>query len=523
MNKLFKLLYVNLLDMFNFNKIAVARKDGVRSNLEIRTVIVAIFTIIGGYIVYSFMARTPLNNNYYYLGIGFLFSTIYCFITDLSLIEPIIFNSSDNEVLFAYPITKNQIVFSKLFSVYLKNIFVVLIIMLACFLAFAKNSPVSETLFLLYFVCTIFIPFVPIVLCTIIGYFNAYIKVKFKKIIANTIRILFILLLGIGIVLLIGRNNLNGVGFFEVLVKRLNLVYPFGYLFLDIVQKQSVIFFFLFIFLNVLFIYLYNNIMSDNIMKICSMLQGVNKKHNFEYKRSNNAHRVMGIMKKELINIFNNKTYLFSAFGITATVFCLLIIGVNVVDIKALKQINNFSIYFNNYGPALLGTFNSLSLMTISSLSLEKDHFQILRSMPVSMTKIIFAKWFINVLLTSIFVIIEAVVVIIKFEITKISILLWIIVPIMVVMFMCMTGILLDYVFISKREKSDNVIIRQRVIVMIIPLISLTVGLLPVFLNVQIKYDYFSGAYLVLLLILLLIEVLFMIFNRKKLISNLFS
>ena len=523
MNKFFNLLYVNLLDMFNFNKIAVARKEGVKSNLEIRTVVIAIFTIIACYIVYSFMVKTPLSNSYNYLGFGFLFSTFYCFLADISLIEPVIFNSSDNDVLFSYPITKNQIVFSKLFSVYLKNIFVVLVIMLSCLLAFARITSVNETLVLLYLVCTIFIPFVPIIVCTLIAYINAYLKVKCQNIVASLIRLVFFVLLGVGIILVIGRNSLNGASFIEVLVNRLNIVYPYGYLFLDIVQNQHVLFFFLFIFLNILFIYLYNSIMSDNIMKICSMLQGINKKHDFKYKKSHNAHQVLGIIRKELINLFNNRTYLFSSFGITVVIFALIIIGFNVINIDSFQKIENFSVYFNNYGPALLGSCNSFALMTISSMSLEKEHFQILRSMPVSMTKIIFSKWLINVLLASVFVIIEAVLIIIKFNITKLSMILWIAVPLMVVMFMCMTGILLDYVFISKREKSDNVIVRQRVIVMIVPIISLTVGLLPIFLNIQIKYNYFSGAYLVLLLVLLLIEVLFMVFNRKKLITNLFN
>ncbi len=523
MNKFFKLLFINLLDMFNANKIAVARKEGVRSNLEIRTIIIAIFTIIGGYIVYSFMSGTTFNNNYYCLGLGFLFSTIYCFLTDISLIEPVIFNSSDNDVLFSYPITKNQIVFSKLCSVYLKNIFVVIIIMLACMLAFAKHAAVNETLVLLYTVCTFFIPFVPIIVCTIIAYINAYLKVKINKFLANVIRIVFFVLLGLGIILLIGKNSLSGTGIYEVIVERLNIAYPFGYLFLDIIQNQNIIFFFLFVFLNVLFIYLYNNIMSDNIMKICSMLQGVNKNHSFNYKKTSNAHPVGGMLKKEYINLFSNKTYLISSFGITVVVFALIIIGLNVIDISVLDKIENFRVYFNNYGPAILGAVNALSLMTISIMSLEKDHFQMLRTMPVSMTKIIFAKWLSNVLLSSVFVIIEAILFIIKFKITKISILLWIIVPLMVVMFMCMTGLLLDYVFISKREKSDNVIIRQRIIVMVLPIISLTVGLLPVFLNIQIKYNYFSAAYLVLLLVLLVAEVLFMVFNKKKLISNLFN
>ena len=38
MNKLFKLIYVNLLSLFDINKIIIAREDGVKSNLEKRAI-----------------------------------------------------------------------------------------------------------------------------------------------------------------------------------------------------------------------------------------------------------------------------------------------------------------------------------------------------------------------------------------------------------------------------------------------------------------------------------------------------
>ena len=39
MNKLFKLIYVNLLSLFDINKIIIAREDGVKSSLEKRVIL----------------------------------------------------------------------------------------------------------------------------------------------------------------------------------------------------------------------------------------------------------------------------------------------------------------------------------------------------------------------------------------------------------------------------------------------------------------------------------------------------
>ena len=70
MNKLLKLLYVNILGLFDFNKIAVARKEGVKSNLEKRGIVTGIATLICGYIIYSFLSKLYFQikvflNNFY--------------------------------------------------------------------------------------------------------------------------------------------------------------------------------------------------------------------------------------------------------------------------------------------------------------------------------------------------------------------------------------------------------------------------------------------------------------------------
>ena len=45
MNRFFKLLYVNLLALFDINKIKIARENRVKSNLERKTVIMGIVAL----------------------------------------------------------------------------------------------------------------------------------------------------------------------------------------------------------------------------------------------------------------------------------------------------------------------------------------------------------------------------------------------------------------------------------------------------------------------------------------------
>ena len=524
MNKLLKLLYVNLLGLFDINKILTARKDGVKSNLEKRTIILGIATLVFGYIIYSILIKTNLGDSFNYLIFGYILSTLCCVVMDISLIEPIVFKNSDNDVLFSYPLTKNQIVFSKLFTIYLKNIFMVLVIMTASIFAFIKFANVNETLLLLYYVCSLFIPFIPIIIITFFSYINDYCKVKVNRFIFYLVKyVLLIIILGF-IIFIIKDKNFDNLGMMiNYLIKGINLVYPLGYLFIQTIINESVLLFLLYIILNVLFILLYNSLMSNNILKICSLLQGVNKNHHFKYKKNIRLSKVWGMVRKELINLFNNKIYLFNSFTSNIVMFILVVIGINMIDIEKLKTIEYFNVYFNNYGPALLGCINTLNIMTISSISLEKENIQVLRTMPIGMFKIFFAKWLVNVLLSGVFILIEATLLTIYFKIKGVALLLWFLLPLLILMFMSLTGLVLDYTFVSKKEPSDSVIIRQRIIVFVPTVLSIVIGAFPVFLNMGIKRNFFSGAYLLLILILMGFEIVYLLINREKLLKNLFN
>ena len=70
-------------------------------------------------------------------------------------------------------------------------------------------------------------------------------------------------------------------------------------------------------------------------------------------------------------------------------------------------------------------------------------------------------------------------------------------------MFMSLTGLVLDYTFISKNEPSDSVIVKQRILVFIPTIISLFIGLFPILINISSKKYYVSGADALLLGILM--------------------
>src|SRR5699024_4905151 len=110
-----------------------------------------------GYVIYTFFTLFNLNNYYMIINLGFVLSFFFCFISDLFIIEPILFKNSDNDMLFSLPITREQILFSKLFIVYVRNLIYTIIIMGAVLLSYLSYGAKVSDLFVLMFIISIFI------------------------------------------------------------------------------------------------------------------------------------------------------------------------------------------------------------------------------------------------------------------------------------------------------------------------------------------------------------------------------
>lgn len=525
MNKIFKLIYVNILDLFDINKIIIAREDGVKSNLEKRTILLALIHVMFAYFLYVILSKITFENNIYLLLIGFIVSTIYCFFSDISVVEPMIFKSDDIDFLFSYPVSRNQILFSKLFTVYLKNILMTALLMgmsLVCY--YLKVVNITDTLVIMVILVTLTIPLIPIVLSTLIAYVNDYFKTKTNDgILYKIVRSLVSLL--VFVILLLVFNDIDSksvVTTIQGLVDKLCIIYPITYAFIQMISKESMIYFLVMLVIPIVCTYLYTLVITNYYLKICSMLKGVKTKNEFVYKKKKNLGVVGGMIRKEFINLFKNKSYFMSSFGLSISICLLLIILLLVVDFTKYKDSDVIALYFNLYVPMILALCGSIGCSTISSMSLEKSNFQILRTLPISMGKILFSKLSVNIFTGLIFVIINGTLSWLFLDLSKWSIMFSYLIPFIALVLVSLTGLVLDYRFIEKGENEDSSIINQRLIVMVPLFISVFIGIIPFFLPVYQRYELLLGAYAVIMVIIILIELIYLLIMRNKLINNLF-
>ena len=208
MNKLLKLVTVNLMSLVDYNGVTKEVEAGVKGKSETRLIIMGLASIVAGSILYLLfnLLGEHISNKNLILFVGFIICTILSFVVSIIQIGPIIFKSEDTEHLFSLPLSKHQIILSKVVSIYIRTLLFVVVVLLPCILSYSSFVKVNETMVLMYIVNGLFIPFIPIMISVLVFYMGYYIKFHWNKI-ANFIA----KLLGMGIVLLMAFVIFNNI------------------------------------------------------------------------------------------------------------------------------------------------------------------------------------------------------------------------------------------------------------------------------------------------------------------------
>lgn len=462
MNKLFKLIYVNILKLFGFNEIVTLEKKNIRSNSEIKMIILVIMALISGYLLYQLYFIFNIKN---VLLIGFVLSVVMSFLLNFSNINSILFYDNDTEYLFSLPISTKQIVLSKLFNIYLKNIIYVIVIMLTSFLYYNNLNQVSGTLGIMLIICTLMIPLVPISLITLFLYFYNYMKIK-RRFLLNIIWIL--LVIGISVIsFFVKSNSLIEIGYYG---------YPLVALF-DLIISCDMLAFILFIAISILVLYLYTLVLTDKYQVMVSTFKGVDKKNKKYNIKSLNCKKIGGTIKKELYYLFNNHKYFINIFGISI-IFSLLFILLVIFKVR----ITNYEEIINLFGPTLLSMIAALGVFTINGISLEQNNLEMIKAMPIGFGKYLFAKVVSNLLVAGLFILINGICYSIIFERHGFNMVIGFILPLGAVLFNTVFCLLIDLLFPVKKASDESEILSKRLVLLVPKAIAIIIGLLPILL-----------------------------------------
>lgn len=433
MKKLFSLIRATMTSDMNIFKIR-QKKDNKKSNLGVAIFISLCFMfVMWSYANILFEQMAPLNLEVLVIS---LFTFVAAFMTIVEGIYKsgsLIFNCRDDQLLLSLPIKRSTVLFIRIFKFYVFEFIYHALLIIPLIIAYLRWAKVIEgTLFFTTFIMLFILPIIPIVISCFIGAISTSISSRFqyKKLVQT---VLSMIILGIVFYLSFQMDD-----FLNYLVKHATSIndlvtkiyYPAG-VYTNLIMNFNLKDLLVFTLENILLFVIMIVVLSKFYFKINSRMKIVENKKS---KRTNLHIKTKSIMNsfvhKELLTFLNTPVFIINAgFGLFLFILMSFVMTIrfdSVIPILTDPKTINLSIDFiNNYLALfifLLIAFTSfMTSITNSVISLEGRNINILKSLPISTKKILLAKIYSSMVLTTPVLLLGTIILLLRFKISIID------------------------------------------------------------------------------------------------------
>ncbi len=517
MKNLIRLVKINLLTFFDFNKILKAKnkKEAIRAIPKAGLILFAFGYF--GYMIYSmakFILQGLLMMNIANLLLPLFMAilSIYLLFTTIFRVNKTIFNAKDYNILLSLPIRKTTIISSKLIVLYTSNLIYSLVFMIPSYIAYINYVDVNIIFHVFYFISLLFIPIVPTVIGSLIGTALTGVSSRFKH--KNIVSMIFSFILIFGVMILSYQtNNIN----FEVVANISNKVmgyfnsyYPLTKIYFGVIENK-ILSLIIFISISILLFEGYKYLIVNFFDKINSNLKSVTIINKYNDSKVNISSGFISLYKKEIKKYFSNPMYVLNT-GIGSMLLIIMVIAYAVMGgekVEVLLEMKGLSDAVALYGPVVFGAFCALSCTTYPSISLEGKNLWILKSLPINIKEIFMSKIFVNLTILFPMIIISSIVLTITLHLKLITFLLLLFTPLMYSIFIAALGLLINLIFPDFNWNNEIKVIKQSVASFITVFLGMIIAIVPVTISSNYNPTLFS--FIVGLIMMLLNVILYFI------------
>ncbi|MCL2337768.1 MAG: hypothetical protein FWC60_10140 [Firmicutes bacterium] len=397
MNKFIALVQVNLIAALRQMSFARRRADKIGWAFASVFVLIVLFLMAYcGLIAYTVTkALHPVHLEWFVLAILFMLVSLFVFTTNLYTTNAVLFESSDTEQLFAYPLPKYQILFAKISGLVLENWLVSLVFALPFVCVYGYFVHPFWVFYVYALLCTLSMPLIPLSLIALVSYIVSALTsgTQFK----NYLNIILTIALAAGIVTgintAIRHFQVSAVPSANALLEAFKTYYPpMGYAVAGLYHQSAT---------EILMALLWNVAPFVLLCAVLSMFYAplrsrivVTKKARGGKLSFGSSSKLGAMTKKEFARLFHSPTYILnSCIGILLlTVFA---VGAG----HAGKSMERLLVSLHSMGAdqvqVVLVVFLfilSITNTTAPSISLEGKNLWIVKSCPVQPRTALLAK-----------------------------------------------------------------------------------------------------------------------------------
>ena len=380
-----------------------------------------------------------------YFGFMGLMIFLLGFIGSVFLTQTQLFESKDNEMLLAMPISPRTILASRLLSLLGVNYLYELLIALPCGVVYCMKYRVSAGGVTLFLLTCLLLPLLVLTCSALFGWVIAAVSSRMRR--KNIVTMILTIVLFLGYMYFCFRwqyyiEQLAASG--EMLSDVLRTALPPFY-FLGTGIEGNLTSFLLFAAICIIPAAAVYALLSVSFVQITSTKKGTKR---IEYREK--KMRVSGVRKallaKEIRHFLSSTTYMFNA-GIGLIFF-------PIVAVYALVSRENFVPLLNTLDPdhtatgavlcLLMGLISCLIIISAPSISLEAKTLWLLKSSPLRPQDILSAKVLLHVLVSLPFLLFASVIFEIAFEMSLVSRIMVLILPVIVNILQALIGIFIN-------------------------------------------------------------------------------
>ena len=398
-NNLWLLLKTSIINSFKLR--TTSKKKFILIGIFALYVVGTLVATFGVFLnqLFNILKETGLTS--YYLALLFAIASFFAFLFTIYSAKAGLFENKDNDLLLSLPLKKSTVLLSRLLYLALYNFVIGLLFLIpGIFIYITGVGTVSVVFIIALIAMLVCFPIIPTILASLFGYLIAILTSKTRK--KSMFELIYYTLFIFIYMYVVGNSNkllLRLTSNIEVLNKILKIFF----LPIDVLNKainsNNLIYVVLFIVINLIALGLFAFVLNKSYFKIISQVNTQKTKSNFKMKTLTLKTPKKALKMKELKRYFSSAIYVFNtAFGVV-----FLVIG--AVASLIYPQEKLLSLVSSSFEMNLEPFFLVLVIMlfviamtdtTNSAISIERNNFWILKTLPVKTKDIFNSKIFVN-------------------------------------------------------------------------------------------------------------------------------
>ena len=471
MKKLISLIKACMSSDMNLFKIS-SKKKGKSSTII--PVVIALYLM---FMLWSnanivFEKLSPMNMQSVLLSISVLSISFLTIIEGIYKSGTLMFNCKDDDLLLSLPIKRKTVLFIRILKFYIFELLFNSLFLLPIIIAYIRWGNVDYTYYITSIIMLLFLPIIPIVISCILGLITSAISSRFKY--KNVVEIVISFILLSGVMFISFSSNkaydylvTNASGINESISK---IYYPAG-LYSKLALNFNITDLLIFIGINIGIFILSIYLLSIFYFKINTRMKKVitNKKINVGNLVIKSRSKTTSLIRKELNTFFKTPVFIINS-GFALVLFIIAVILVVIKYDSFISIFSNEVLFFNkdfiNNNLSiiifLLITITSyMTSITNSVISLEGRNINILKSLPVSVKKILMSKIYSCMVITTPVLLIGDIVLFIRFKTSIIESILLLLLSILIPLVSHFIGILINLKYPKLDAESSSEVVKQ--------------------------------------------------------------